>query len=76
MATCGGDTGTTFGLFSEIGTVLNLTRCNSVLIFSLTSITSSSISSTLTIHRPLPLNGTRIMCLDETAKLLILEGKS
>ena len=72
MSTCGGGTARSFGSFSEIGAVFNVTRCNSLLSFSLTSITSSSISSTLTIHRPLPLNGTRITCLDKTAQLFVI----
>ena len=75
MSTCGGDTGRSFGSFNEIGTMFNVTRCKSLLSFSLTSITNSSISSTLTIHRPLPLNGTRIMCLDNTAQLFVIASK-
>ena len=75
MSTCGEDTGRSFGSHNDIGTVFNVTQCNSLLSFSLTSITNSSISSTLTIHRPLSLNGTTIIC-GETAQLLIIRGKS
>ena len=74
-STCGEDTARSFGPFSDVGTVFNVTRCNSLLSFGLTSITISSISSTLTIHGPFPLNGTRIACLEETTQLLVVSSK-
>ena len=75
ISACGGGTGRSFGSYSKTGTMFNVTQCNSVLSFSLTSITISSISSTLTIHRPLSLNGTRIICLDETAQVFVIASK-
>ena len=75
MSTCGGDTGTSFGPFVEFKTMFNVTRCNSLFSFCLISITSSSIRSTLTIQRQLPLNGTKFTCLDETAILFVIASK-
>ena len=64
-----------FATPSPIGTTIHARLCNSTLIFSLTSTTSSSISSTLSIDRPLLLNGTRITCRDETVQLLVVTSK-
>ena len=43
--------------------------------FAVTSLTSSSISVTLTIHTPVLLNGTRIACGGQTVTLDVLSSK-
>ena len=75
--TCGGtDTiSRSYAYFNVIGLTNTVRLCNSNLIFNLTSITSSSISSTLTIDRPLPLSGTTITCADQTVQLMVLTSK-
>ena len=77
MSTCGtGSISRGFNTLSRIGSSYGVRLCNTTLIFTLTSATSSSISSTLTIDRPLLLNGTRITCVDETVQLLVVTSKS
>ena len=76
MSTCGTNSiGRSFNYFNQIGATYNVRLCSSTLIFTLTSVTSSSSSSTLTIDRPLLLNGTRITCVDETVQLLAVNSK-
>ena len=43
--------------------------------FTVTSLTSSSISVTLTIHTPVLLNGTTISCGGQTGTLHVLSSK-
>ena len=74
MSKCG-TASRSFNTLNQVGTSSNVRLCNSTLIITLTSITSSSISSTLTIDRPLLLNGTRITCVDETVQLLVVTSK-
>ena len=76
MSTCGTNSvGRSYNYFNQVGATYNVRLCSSTLIFSLTAITSSSISSTLTIDRPLLLNGTRITCVDETVQLIVVTNK-
>ena len=72
-STCGSfDYETSFSSTSSVGHTRDATLCSTTLMFTVTSLTSSSISVTLTIHTPVLLNGTRISCEDQTVTLLVL----
>ena len=75
-STCGSlDYETSFGSFSSVGESIVDTLCSTTLMFTVTSLTSSSISVTLTIHTPVLLNGTRITCEGQTMTLHVLPSK-
>ena len=76
-STCGSfDYRTSFSSTSYVGRTKDVTLCSTTLMFTVTSLTSSSISVTLTIHTPVLLNGTRIYCEDQTVTLHVLSSKS
>jgi len=62
-STCGTlDYRTSFSSSSSVGLPRIVTLCSATLNFTVTSLTSSSIRVTLSIHRPVLLNGSRIKC--------------
>ena len=76
-STCGsGDYRTSFSSSSAVGDTRSATLCSTTLMFTVTSLTRSSISVILTIHTPVLLNGTRIACegQSQTMKLLPCES--
>ena len=74
--TCGRfDYRTSFSSASSVGDTRDATLCSTTLMFTVTSLTCSSISVTLTIHTPVLLNGTRITCGGETQTLKLLPCK-
>ena len=75
-STCGSlDYETSFSSSSSVGESIVDTQCSTTLMFTVTSLTSSSISVTLTIHTPVLLNGTRISCEGQTVMLYVLSSK-
>ena len=75
-STCGSrDYRTSFSSTSSVGDTRVATLCSTTLMFTVTSLTSSSISVSLTIHTPVLLNGTRISCEDQSQTLKILPSK-
>ena len=66
---------TSFSSTSSVGHTRDATLCSTTLMFTVTSLTSSSISVTLTIHTPVLLNGTRISCGGQTVTLHVLSSK-
>ena len=75
-STCGSlDYYTSFSSSSSVGQSIVDTLCSTTLMFTVTSLTSSSISVTLTIHTPVLLNGTRITCEGQTVMLHVLSSK-
>ena len=75
-STCGsGDLRESFSRNQHVGHTKGATLCSTTLMFTVTSLTSSSISVTLTIHTPVLLNGTTISCEDQTVTLHVLSGK-
>ena len=74
-STCGsGDVRRSFNR-NNVGHTRNVTLCSATLNFTVTSLTSSSISATLTIHTPVVLNGTRISCGGQTVTLILFPSK-
>jgi len=67
-----GDMTRSFSSYDMRNAVEVSTLCNFTLMLSLTSVTSSSISSTITIDRPVLLNGTRITYNRETVQLFVV----
>ena len=75
-STCGSfDYETSFSSTSSVGQTRDDTLCSTTLMFTVTSLTSSSISLTLTIHTPVLLSGTRISCGGQTVTLHVLSSK-
>ena len=75
-STCGsGDLRESFSRNQHVGHTRDATLCSTTLIFTVTSLTSSSISVTLTIHTPVLLNGTTILCEGQTVTLHVLSSK-
>ena len=73
---CGSlDYETSFSSSSSVGESIVDTLCSTTLMFTVTSLTSSSISVTLTIHTPVLLKGTRMMCDGQTMMLYALSSK-
>ena len=66
---------TSFSATSSIGETRNGTLCSTTLVFTVTSLTSSSISVPLTIHTPVLLNGTRISCEGQSQTLKLLPSE-
>ena len=64
-----------FSRNDQVGYTRYATLCSTTLMFTVTSLTSSSISVTLTIHTPVLLNGTRITCGGQTVTLDVLSSK-
>ena len=58
-----------------VGYTRDVALCSVSLIFTVTSLTSSSISVTLTIHTPVLLNGTIISCGGQTLTLNVFSSK-
>ena len=61
---------------NQVGYTRDSTLCSTSLMFTVTSLTSSSISVTLTIQTPVLLNGTRIECGGQTVTLAKLSGEN
>ena len=57
-----GDLRESFSRNQHVGHTRDTTLCSTTLMFTVTSLTSSSIGVTLTIHTPVLLNGTTISC--------------
>ena len=75
-STCGsGDLRESFSRNQHVGHTRDVTLCSTTLMFSVTSLTSSSISVSLIIHTPVLLNGTRITCGGQTVALQVLSSK-
>ena len=75
-STCGGQgLQIHFSSTSSVGDTRIFTLCSTTLMFTVTSITSSSISVTLTIHTPVLLNGTIISCQSQSQRLILLPSK-
>ena len=75
-STCGSrEYRTSFSSTRTVGHTSTATLCSTTLMFTVTSLTSSSISVTLTIHTPMPLNGTRITCSDQSQTLKLLPSE-
>ena len=73
---CGSlDYRTSFSSTSSVGELIVDTLCSATLTFAVTSLTSSSISVTLTIHTPVLLNRTRITCQGQTVILHVFSSK-
>ena len=73
---CGSlDYRTSFSSTSSVGEFIVDTKCSATLMFTVTSLISSSISVILTIHTPVLLNGTRISCQGQTVTLHVLSSK-
>ena len=76
-STCeSGDLRESFSRNQHIGHTRDAILCSTTFMFTVTSLTSSSISVTLTIHTPVLLNGTRISCEGQTVTLDVLSSKS
>jgi len=72
QSTCGSrNLKTGFSSSTLVGFTSNRSLCNSLLTFIVTSLTNFSICVTLTIHRPLLLNGSRITCREESTILVV-----
>ena len=69
------DYDTSFSSSSSVGQSIVDTLCSTTLMFTVNSLTRSSISMTLTIHTPVLLNGTRITCGGQTVMLHVLSSK-
>ena len=75
-STCGSfDYETSFTSSSLVGESIVDTLCSTTLMFTVTSLNSSSISVNLTIHTPVLVNGTRITCGGQTKMLYVLSSK-
>ena len=75
-STCGSlDYETSFSSSSSVGESIVDTLCSTTLMFTVISLTSSSIGVTLTIHTPVLLNGTRITCGGQSVMLHVLSSK-
>ena len=75
-STCGSlDYDTSFSSSSSVGQSIVDTLCSTTLMFTVNSLTSSSISMTLTIHTPVLLNRTIITCGGQSAMLHVLSSK-
>ena len=75
-STCGSlDYRTSFSATSSVRLTRNVALCSTTLMFTVTSLTSSSISVTLTIHTPVLLNGTTISCEGQTQTLKLIPRK-
>ena len=75
-STCGSlDHESSLSSSSSVGESIIDTLCSTTLMFTVTSLTSSSISVTLTIHTPVLLNGTRINCGGQNVMLHVLSSK-
>ena len=73
-STCGSvDYRTSFSSTSSVGNTRGVTLCSTTLMFTVTSLTSSSISVTLTIHTPVLLK--RISCQDQSQTLKLLPSE-
>ena len=69
-STCGSsDYETSFSSTTSVGHTRYATLCFTVFMFTVSSLTSSSISVTHAIHIPVLLNGTRITCEGQTVTL-------
>ena len=76
-STCGSlDYWTSFSSSSSVGESIVGTLCSTTLIFTVTSLTSSSISGALTIHTPALLNGTRISYGGKTVSCMYVLSSS
>ena len=70
-STCGsGDVRRSFTITQHVGYTIEVTLCSTTHMFTVTSLTSSSISVTLTIYTPVLLNGTRISCGNSSYTLM------
>ena len=74
-STCGSLVYSLFSSTSSVGQTRNYTLCSTTLMFTVTSLTSSSISATLTIHTLVQLNGTTILCNGQQQTLIFLPSK-
>ena len=75
-STCGSeDLRVSFSRNQHVRHTRDATLCSTTLMFTVTSLTSSSISVTLTIHTPVLLNGTIISCEGQTVTLHVLSSK-
>ena len=75
-STCGsGDIRRSFSRNHHVGYTRVDTLCSTTLMFAVTSLTSSSISVTLTIHTPVLLNGTRISCGGQSLTLILIPSR-
>ena len=75
-STCGSrNYRTSFSSTSTVGQTRDVTLCSTTLMFTVTSLTSSSISVTLTIHTPVLLNGTRVTCEDQSQTMKLIPCK-
>ena len=66
---------TSFSSTSSVGHTRDATLCSTTLMFTVTSLTSSFIGVTLTIHTPVLLNGSRISCEDKSQILKLLPSE-
>ena len=66
---------TSFSSSSPVGHTRDATLCATTLMFTVTSLTRSSISVTLTVHTPVLLNGTTVSCMDQMQTLHIYSGR-
>ena len=66
---------TSFSSSSSVGHTRCCTLCSTSLMFTVTSLTSSSYSVTLTIYTPVQLNGTRISCEDQSQTMKLHPSK-
>ena len=75
-STCGSyDYEISFSFTSSVGESIVDTLCSTTLMFTVTSLTSSSISVTLTIRTLVLLSGTIISCGGQTVTLHVLSSK-
>ena len=74
-STCGRLHYVLLGSTISVGQTRNFTLCSTTLMLTVTSLTSSSISATLTIHTLVQLNGTTIICNGQPQTLILLPSK-